>query len=75
MSSDSNDQDEMFDLVADPLETTNLADEPQYAEVLAFLEGVLAAWVDVSFPELEYPTMVERSAELLKVSISTRSNR
>lgn len=40
---------------------------PEYAKVVTYLVGLLAEWVDVSFPDLEYPTLVERAADLLEV--------
>lgn len=63
-------QDEIFDLTADPYETNNLADLPEYAGVATFLDETLASWVDVSYPYLQYPTLVEKAEELLEVSRS-----
>lgn len=62
-------QDEIFDLFLDPYETTNLAGMPEYSEVEVFLIRTISKWVDASYPELEYPTLVERTAELLHVRI------
>lgn len=61
------DQDEVYDLVMDPYEERNLAGVPEFAEVEAFLSKALARWRSASYPELEYPTLVERAAELLEV--------
>lgn len=51
----------------DPYEDRNLAGVPEFAKVEAFLSRELARWRGVSYPELEYPTLVERAAELLEV--------
>lgn len=61
-------QDEIFDLVADPSESNNLAHMPEYADVAAFLNDTLKSWVEVSYPLLKYPTLVDRASELLEVS-------
>jgi arylsulfatase A-like enzyme len=37
-------QDELYDLVADPMETTNLIDDPAYADVLLQLKQRLLRW-------------------------------
>jgi arylsulfatase A-like enzyme len=37
-------QDELYDLVADPMETTNVIDDPAYAEVRAQLKERLLRW-------------------------------
>lgn len=58
----------MFDLIADPSETANLVGMPEHAEVIAFLDGVMAEWVELAYPDLEYPTLANRTAELLEVS-------
>ena len=38
-------RDELFDLVADPREIVNLADDPQYASVVAELRERLLRWM------------------------------
>lgn len=38
--------DELYDIVADPLETNNLADDPQYADRLASMRETLDAWME-----------------------------
>lgn len=40
---------------------------PKYSEVEVFLIRALSRWADASYPELEYPTLVERAVELLHV--------
>lgn len=61
-------QDEIFDLTADPSETTNLAGVAEYADVAEFLDDTLASWVEVSSPDMPpFPTVVETTAELLEV--------
>lgn len=62
-------QDEIFDLFADPYETTNLLGDKEYAEPETFLKETLANWVAVSSPQLKYPTLVDRAAELLQVRL------
>lgn len=57
--------EQLYDLVFDPNEARNLADEPALAEVLQELRGRLGAWMrDTEDPLLDGPVPAPKGAEL-----------
>lgn len=64
-------QDEVFDLIADPFETNNLAGMPEHSGVITALDEILARWAELAFPFQDpdtMPSLVEHAAEMLEVS-------
>ena len=51
--------EELFDLENDPHEIHNLAEDPEYAEVLAELRGILENWMKETDDQGQYPENIE----------------
>jgi arylsulfatase A-like enzyme len=51
--------EELYDIVIDPHEINNLADNPEYAEVLASMRIILDNWIEESDDKGQYPEHVE----------------
>ena len=68
---DTRPAEELYDLEVDPHEVNNLADDPEYADVLAGLSATLDAWIDeygdkgqVEETETEIAAVVARWGEM-----------